>query len=188
MNAYRGFAAGVLFCLAAWSLIDFGPTTLAADKPADGKSVVKLNDGKLTLVAPDAWQVKAPANRIIEYEFALPASEGDEVDGRLTVMGAGGSVDANIDRWIQQFTQPDGKATRERATIKEVKIAGQNVHLVDIAGTFADRRGPFAPAVNREGYRMLGAIIVTDGAGQYFVKLYGPQKTIAAHQKGFDAF
>jgi hypothetical protein len=32
---------------------------------------------------------------------------------------------------------------------------------------------------------MLGAIIVTDKVGQYFVKLYGPRKTIAANEKAF---
>ena len=100
-------------------------------------------------------------------------------------MGAGGSVDANINRWMTQFTQKDGKATRDRAKIEKFKVAGQEVHLVDIGGQFKDQRGPFAPATLREDYRMMGAIIVTDKLGQYFVKMTGPQKTITANEKAF---
>ena len=38
--------------------------------------------------------------------------------------------------------------------------------------------GPFGPKTERENYRMLGAIIETANDGRYFVKLYGPRKTI----------
>ncbi len=51
--------------------------------------------------------------RIVEHEFAIPAAEGDKADGRFTIMAAGGSVDANIDRWYAQFSQPDGGSTKE---------------------------------------------------------------------------
>ena len=62
----------------------------------------------------------------------------------MTIMGAGGSVEANIDRWIGQFTQPDGSDTKKAAKIEQKKIGGQEVHLVDVAGTYKDQRGPFA--------------------------------------------
>jgi hypothetical protein len=69
-----------------------------------------------------------------------------------------------------------------------VKVAGQTVHLVDINGTFKDQvGGPFAggKVVTKENYRMLGAIIVTKDFGQYFVKFYGPKKTMEAQEKAF---
>lgn len=167
----------------------FAPAAGFCEEQPDGKPTeISMADGKVSLTAPKQWVRKKPRNRIIAHEFAAPAVEGDENDGRLTLMQAGGSIDANINRWIAQFKQPDGKPTRERAKIEKKEIAGQQVHVVDISGTFADRRGPFAPAVQRERYRMLAAIIVTEDLGQHFVKLYGPRKTIAANEKAFQAF
>ena len=106
-------------------------------------------------------------------------------EGRVTIMGAGGAIDANIDRWYSQFSQPDGGSTKERAKVKKIKVAGEEVHLVDLSGTYKDQRGPMAPAVERPKYRMLAAIITAGPLGNYFVKFYGPQKTVTDHEKAF---
>jgi hypothetical protein len=161
-------------------------TTVAAAADADkGDHAITIADGKLKLRAPDGWKRKKPQSSIIEHEFVVPAAAGDSPDGRVTVMGAGGSVDANVDRWIGQFSQPDGKSTKERATTKKIKAAGEDVHLVDISGTFKDQLGPLAPAVERPKYRMLSAIITTKKSGNYFVKFYGPERTVADNEKAF---
>jgi hypothetical protein len=148
-------------------------------------SEISMAGGKLTAKAPETWVRKAPQTRIVEHEFAIPAAKGDSADGRLTVMAAGGSVEANIDRWYAQFTQPDGGSTRDKSKVKEIKAGGHDVHLVDIAGTFRDQRGPMAPAVERPKYRMLGAIIPTKDAGTYFLKFYGPEKTVTENEAAF---
>jgi len=153
---------------------------------AEEKSVeIKFADGKMTLHAPGSWEQKKPRVRIIEHEFSIPPVEGDKLAGRVTVMGAGGSVEQNLNRWMGQFSQPDGKSTKEVAVVEELKVAGQTVHLIDISGNFKDQRGPFAPATLRKEYRMMGAIIVTEKRGKYFLKMYGPKKTIAANEKKF---
>jgi len=181
----RPFAIAV-----ACVIIGSAPLSVAGAAEKEMKDPIKVTiaDGDISLQAPGDWMKKKPRTRIVEVEFAIPAVEGDETDGRLTIMQAGGSVKANIDRWIGQFSQPDGKSTRERAVIKEQKIDGQTVHTVDISGTYADRRGPFAPAVQRKDYRMLAAIVVTEDNGQQFIKFYGPKKTVAAHEKAFNEF
>ncbi len=159
--------------------------TIKAEEEAD--RLIKLSDGKIQLTAAKNWERQKPRTNIVEYEFSVPAVEDDTVDGRVTIMGAGGSIEANIGRWLAQFTQPDGASTKERSQIEEQKIAGQEVHLVDITGTFKDQpRGPFGPTTLRDNYRMLGAIISTEKRGQYFVKMYGPRKTIAANEKAFN--
>ena len=128
---------------------------------------------------------KQPKTRIVEHEFAIPVVGGDEIEGRFTVMGAGGGVDANIQRWLGQFTQPDGSSTKEKSKVQKMQINGVEVHYVDIAGDFKDQPGPFAPAVTRENYRMLGAIIVTEKAGMHFLKLYGPKATVSGQEEPF---
>jgi hypothetical protein len=152
---------------------------------ADGKPFT-IGEGKLELTAPASWTKKEPASRIVEVEFAIPPSGGDQSPGRLTAMGAGGSVESNIDRWVGQFAGEGGaaaKAKRDKTT-----VSGTEIEIVDLAGTYKDSPGgPFAggKTVMRDNYRMLGAIIQTKDRGNYFLKLYGPKATIDEHEKGF---
>jgi hypothetical protein len=164
-------------------LLCSGVAGLAAGQ--ENPSTVSLAGGKLELKAPANWTRKRPQTAIVEHEFAIPPVAGDAAEGRLTVMAAGGGVDANIDRWYGQFTQPDGGNTRDRAKVKKIKAGGQDVHLVDISGTFKDQRGPMAPAVERPKYRMLAAIIATPKLGNYFIKFYGPERTVTENEKAF---
>lgn len=152
---------------------------------AEGQREIKLAEGKLLLMAPESWVRKQPKTRIVEHEFAIPALAGEQVDGRFTVMGAGGGVEANIDRWLGQFSQPDGSSTKDKAKIQKLNVGGLEVHYVDISGTFKDQPGPFTPAITRENFRMLGAIIVTPKAGMHFLKLYGPKETVGKQVEAF---
>lgn len=151
--------------------------------PQDRRIVV--SDGRIVLTPAKNWVRRKPRTRIVEHEFSASIADGKDDDARITVMGAGGSIEQNINRWIGQFTQPDGKSTRVNTDITEKEVAGQKVHLVKLAGTFRDQLGPFAPATYRENYRMLGAIIVTEKMGRYYVKMVGPKETVDAHEKAF---
>jgi len=155
--------------------------------------VFTIADRGFSLQAPAGWQRVQPKSGIVETEFAIP-SEGAAADGtpaqpgRMTVMGAGGTVQANIDRWYGQFVQPDGSETKTKATTKKLDLAGCKVTLVDIPGTYKDSPGgPFAGgrAEERPDYRMLAAIVETPDRGNHFLKFYGPAKTVAAHADGF---
>ncbi len=152
------------------------------EKKSDKKQeTIDLAEGKLLLKAPADWTRKQPTVRIIDHEFSVPKAEGDEADGRVTVMGAGGGVKANVDRWKSQFT----KLTKQNEETK--KIGDIEVHIIDLTGTYKDQRGPFAPAEVRESQRMLGAILVSEKLGSYFVKFTGAEKTVAAQEKAFKA-
>ncbi len=168
------FVIGCLFLVPSRSFAD------------NAGKAISVSDGNISLTAPKGWVAKQPRVKFIDHEFAVPATEGDATDGRVTIMGAGGSIDANVTRWIGQFQQPDGSSTKDKATIKKLSIGGNTIHFVDISGTFRDQRGPFAPATLRKDYRMLAIIILTEKRGQYFVKLYGPKKTVAANAAAFD--
>jgi hypothetical protein len=158
----------------------------AEDKPVEKPKPISLAEGKLTLTAPQGWAEKKPTTNIVLYEFAAPAAEGDEVEGRLTIGATGGGVEANVGRWIAQVVQPDGKASGDRAVKTKIDLEGAAAHVVDISGTYVDRpRGPLGPTVNREEYRLLAAIVDVGDVGQFFVKFYGPRKTIAQHEKAF---
>jgi hypothetical protein len=165
-------------------LVGLSAAALAQEKAGD--RVVSLGDGKLTLTAPEGWTKKEPASRIIEAELATPPAKGDETPGRLTAMGAGGSVEQNIDRWVNQFVGEGGAAAKPK--LDKLAVGGAEVQVIDLTGTYKDTPGgPFAGAkpVMRDNYRMLGAIIQTKDAGNYFLKLYGPKATITEAEKGF---
>lgn len=159
-----------------------------ATKPEPIK--VSVADDNIRFVATGAWKSVAPRSRMLEAELQIPRVGEDDQDGRLTIMGAGGSIEANIDRWRAQFTQPDGSDTKEKTKVEKKTIAGQTVNIVDITGTFLDAvGGPFSgqPKVERKNYRMLAAIIETQEDGNYFVKLYGPKATIDKNADHFQA-
>ena len=150
--------------------------------------VFTIAEGGYSLSAPEGWKRVQPKSSIVETEFSVPSDGEGLQPGRMTVMGAGGSVQANVDRWYGQFSQPDGKETKDKAATKTLKIAGCKVTIVDITGTYKDApAGPFAggKAVDRPDYRMLAAIVETPETGNYFLKFYGPGKTVAAHADGF---
>ncbi len=170
---------GIAFCGTMLVMIGGGAIAVAAEagKPFD-------IGGKFELTPPGTWVVKQPRTNIVEYEFEVPVSEGDEIPGRITVMGAAGGVDANVARWKDQFKVPE--TGEVKVDVKQVEAAGVPVHVIDIKGTYLDKAGPFVPgpATERPNYRMLGAIIQTK-QGDYFVKFYGPAKTVTANEAGF---
>ncbi len=159
------------------------PSLAASSGQAAGGDV---NLGAIHLTAPKAWEQRTPRMPgFILAEFALPKAAGDAEDGRLTISAAGGSVQGNIDRWRQQF---GGKPAQE--STEKIDVSGVPITLVDLSGTFHDQRGgPMmgGETVERPGYRMLGAIIDLKQEQLYFVKGYGPAKTMAAHAGEFRA-
>ena len=180
-----------------FSLLALAAAVTAKESDEDKKQsatkmqATTLARGAVTLSVPVHWKAQKLRSRILEREYAIPAAKGDQTAGRLTMMSSGGSVEANVNRWIGQFTQPDGASTKERTKVTDKKINGQEVKIVEISGTFKESQGggPFAPGriVERQGYQMLAAIVQTKGHGQYFFKLYGPRKTVASAKKSFMA-
>ena len=164
------------------------PSQATAQAVANEARAFTIAGGGLSLEAPEGWKRVQPKSGIVETEFAIPSAGEGLQPGRMTVMGAGGSVQANVDRWYGQFTQPDGSATKDKAATKTLKLAGCTVTLVDVAGTYKDMPGgPFAggASIDRPDYRMLAAIVETPGKGSYFLKFYGPAATVAKHADGF---
>lgn len=159
------------------------PTDLPSEK-------VVFGDDQFTLMVPSVWKVVEPKVNIIEHEFELPSPErfelavkgekaaedsADANAGRITCMSAGGGVQANIDRWIQQFKAPkDAKVVHE-----QFKVGGLDAHWIEYGGVFSDRRGPFAPPTERPDFRLIGVIVDIKGDDDYFIKVTAPAATMS---------
>ena len=160
--------------------------TVATPEPFD----VAVAKSKIKFSVSGTWVSVQPRSRMLDAELKIKRTESDSADGRLTIMGAGGTIEANISRWQTQFKQPDGGSTAEKTKTEVKTIAGQKVNLVDITGNYIDSPGgPFSgqPKIERENYRMLAAIIQTPTNGNYFVKLYGPKATIDKNEEHFNS-
>ncbi len=147
--------------------------------------------GDLTYSAPAGWKVVATSSSMRVAQFALPRAAGDAADAELVLYyfgGSGGTVEANIDRWLGQMQQPDGRPSKAVATRENRTANGLSITLVDVGGTYVAEVTPGSEARhNNPGYRLRAAVVQTPG-GPYFIKLTGPAKTVASHTQAFDAF
>jgi len=145
----------------------------------------------LTYTAPKAWVASGPATSMRVAEFMLPRAPGDTMDGELVIYyfgGSGGTIDANIERWLGQMQQPDGTPSGRAAKRDTRSVNGLPVTIVDVSGTYVAEVTPGAPERhNRPNYRMIAAVVQTPD-GPYFIKLTGPVRTVTVWDTSFDQF
>jgi hypothetical protein len=139
--------------------------------------------GGIQWTAPSGWR-SLGSRPMRAATYSVPAATGDKEDGECAVYyfgpGQGGSVDANVKRWIGQF-EPIDKA----AEVRKQTINGLPVTTIDISGTYLGAGGPMAPGkIKKPGYRLLGAI-VEGPQGLVFFKFTGLAKTVAAAHSAF---
>jgi len=145
----------------------------------------------LGYTAPAGWKPVPTTSSMRTAQFALPHAAGDTQDAELVVYyfgGSGGTVEANIERWLGQIQQPDGKPSSAVAQRQKRTVNGLAVTLVDVGGTYIAEITPGAKERhNSPNFRLRAAVIETTN-GPYFIKLTGPAKTIASHDKAFEQF
>jgi len=147
------------------------------------------SQGELKNKVPDGWVVEHPASSMRAAQYKLPKADGDTEDANLVLyyfgQGQGGSTEANIDRWINQMQQPDGRPSREKAKSETMTVNGLKVTVVDVAGTYAAEMSPGSGTfTNNPNYRLHAAVVETP-KGSYYVKLVGPEKTVTRWDKAF---
>ncbi len=155
---------------------------MKVEHPAVAPAATTAGPDDIGWEAPKAWQSVPNANTMRKATFKIPKAPGDAEDAELTVTAAAGGVDANIKRWSGQFGDAEAKAEKRKPN-------GLDVTVVEIKGTFASggmgmMGGPTTP---KEKYMLLGAV-VDGGDRQHFFKMTGPEKTVTAAKKDFDAF
>lgn len=150
--------------------------------PLSSADEVRIGDAA-TFEQPKAWKSVQPKMRMIAAEFQAPQDAAADDAARVTIMQASGSIDDNINRWVGQFEN----AKREDAKVEEIEIEGASVHVVELTGDFKNSMGPFnpQPAQILKNHAMLAAIVDTQKGGKIFIKMTGPQKTVADQRDAF---
>ncbi len=157
---------------AAHGSIPAGPATSAAG---------------LKFTAQPGWITETPSMSMRQAQYRLPKAEGDSADAELVVyyfQGGGGGVQANIDRWVGQFSKPDGSPVTDARTSHKT-VNGIPLTIVDVTGTYMGGMGSETRSQNNS--RMLAAVAET-GSGPWFFKLTGPTKTVARWEPSFQTF
>ena len=141
--------------------------------------------GPYSLLVPADWKEKPSVSNMRAAEFELPASGGQaEVIVYYFGQSGAGSVQDNIDRWVSQFTQPDGKPSSEATKVEQVTLAGQAASLVSISGRYAASAMPGGQAVDKPDQSLLAAIVPSP-KGPYYFRLIGDRAAVAAQTGKF---
>jgi hypothetical protein len=151
----------------------------------------KLADGRVALgpfsaAVPEGWTEKPSTSSMRAAQFQLPAVSG--ADAELIVYyfgdkGAGG-VQENIDRWLSQFKQPDGKTSREVAKIEQAQFAGADGSLVAVSGRYVAPATPGGEPLDKPDQALLAAIVQSPH-GPYYFRLIGGEAAVTAHGPKF---
>ena len=134
---------------------------------------------------PAKWTVVPNASAMRLATYHVPAAAGAADEAELTVVRAGGSTEANLQRWVGQF------ADAEPARRAEKTVNGRKVSMLEMSGTFQAAGMGMAPgaasgtALPRRGWTLAGAVVETE-QGAYFFKMTGPSASVRAARADFD--
>lgn len=144
--------------------------------------------GGLKWSAPAGWNAESGSRPMRAATYTIPAAAGDKDAAECAVYffekGEGGSANANLERWKNQFHARDGKPAD--AKIGKRSIHGLAVTTIDVSGEYSGMGGPLSvDKTLKSGYRLLAAI-VEGPDGNVFFKFTGPEKTVAQNQAKFE--
>ncbi len=131
----------------------------------------------LTWTAPAGWQQAPNPSTMRLATYKIPRAGQDAEDAELSVSRAGGSTEANIERWVGQFDEA-GKDTRATRTVRGLKVT-----TVEVSGAYLGM-GMGGPGGKKPGWSLLGAVVETPGSS-YFFKMVGPTATVRGARGAF---
>jgi hypothetical protein len=162
----------------------------SAPGPAMQTSSLPNQAAGVAWTVPAGWETGAPRQmRIATYR--IHAIAGDPEDAECAVYffgpGQGGSVEANLKRWTDQFSSPNGQSQAASAKMEKLNIAGLTVSTLSETGTYLGG-GPMMgqQEASKPNFRMEGAIVEAP-QGLVFFKLVGPLNTVASANGDFKA-
>ena len=130
---------------------------------------------------------RTPKSRMRAAEYGLDGDPQAELSVFYFGPGQGGAVDANVTRWLGQFTQADGSSTEKKAKRSERTVNGVQVTMVEATGTYSGGMAmPGAPAPTPEGDAMLLAAIAVGPQGPVFFKFVGKRTSLEAARAAFE--
>jgi hypothetical protein len=161
---------------------------LACTLPAWADAPAEFPVGAFKFTRPADWQwIEVPEGMkaMRKAQLNVPGPDGTkpaEIIFYHFGAGQGGDPQANVARWVGQFSD---KTTPEKSETKD--IGGTKATFVSVAGTYQSGM-PMGPKTPMPGYALLGAIVEDAAAGHVFVKMTGPEAVVTAAAAKFQEF
>lgn len=132
---------------------------------------------------PTAWTFRKPASTMRLAEYVAGAPGGAEVVVYFFGASQGGTVDANLERWKSQFSNPKGGAVEEKITHE--KSGAFPITIAEYRGTYARGIGPgSAPEAARPNNTLI-AVVAETPKGTLFFQLFGPTDAVNAQRSTY---
>ncbi len=149
----------------------------AADAPAPFKV------GEFSFTRPADWQW-VEVNSVMR-KAQLKISDASKKESAEVIFfffgeGGGGLTQANIDRWLAQFSEPKEKLNSK---VETMTAGGHKITYVQAEGTYQSGM-PGGPKTSMPNTMLFGGIIESD-QGNVFVRLTGPVALAKSSQAAF---
>lgn len=151
------------------------PNTGAIPPPPNQPANGGLDLLSLEKSVPSGVTKSVPSSTMRIGQYTLKKQSGDSEDGDLAVFYFGpnaGGIQANIERWFNQFTNRKGESTSSFVT--DSKLKGT---IAEVTGDIQSSATMGGVATDKPNWRLYGVILETP-AGPYFFKAVGPDKTV----------
>ncbi len=166
------------FALITLPLLILGTLT---DRLSAADSPKAFAVGGLNFNSPAGWTWVTTASPMRKAQFNVAGTDGAaEVVFFHFGKGQGGSVQANIDRWLGQFAEPKDQLNTRT---EKKSVAGREITYVFAEGTYLSGP-PFGQKTPVKDQALVGAII-TNEDGDVFVKMTGPKTTTGQAEAAF---
>lgn len=157
----------------------------------DQQKVLSQKNTALTIAGlefhcPIEWQPVPISSSMRVAQFAVPPKPSENTHERGEVVffhfhpGDGGTVEANVRRWIGQFQESPEESDARTAT---EDITGIKVTFVAAQGTYNSGM-PGGPTTPKPNFALRGAILETP-QGNVFVRFTGPRILVEENEELF---
>ena len=139
-----------------------------------------VNVAGVAFTPPAAWKAETPSSPMRAAQYSLPGRQGGG-EASLAVYyfgkGQGGTATDNVERWESQFTDAAGRPAAGK--IETATAGGMTVTKVTCTGTYSSGTPMGGPSAPQPGSALWG-VIVEGPEGNVFLKVTGPEATVAA--------
>ncbi len=135
----------------------------------------------LSFTLPPAWQQMPPSSTMRVAQASVPGPSGSaELVVYYFGAGQGGSIEANLQRWMNQVIPAAGTDTH-RETFDS---RGLRITWIDAEGTIKPGDMGMGPQSAQPNSRLIAAVIEGEH-GPWFFKLTGPTATVTPQRDAF---
>ena len=132
--------------------------------------------GDFTFTRPAKWEWVESTSQMRKAQLKVTdVAAKASADVAFYYFGAGGAggVQANVDRWLNQFTEPGDQIN---AKVEHTTVGKTQLTYVQAEGTYKSGM-PGGPTKPMPGYALIGVILESDN-GNVFVRMTGPKELV----------